>query len=239
VKLLPLHVTTLLALLCSGARADPADPLAPERFGATVPDPAVAPPPATHTPVAPAQRAHERAPFTGLRLSIALGPGLPRYVGKSLPGPIVPVVAVSESAGIDVGAIVLRLGLSQVYLPVLYRTLDAQDGTSFVAGVLAELGFIYPLRPSFEVGASLAPGVLWWIGLGERNPFTLGGASADGPVPMPTLELALTAGVHLSPRLVARISPSFTASSTTSPGLARSVSTFTRYNLLVGVAYTL
>jgi hypothetical protein len=239
VKLLSSQVTALVILLCGAARADSADPLGPEHFGAEVPDPTLRGPPASPHPVAVAPHEAAPTPASLFQISLVAGPALPHYAGTSLPAPLLPVVAASESAGIGVGASVLRLGLSQVFFPVFYRSLDEQDGTSVVAGVLAEIGFVYPLRPTFEVGASIAPGVLWWMGLGEKNPFTVDGASADGPVPMPTLELALTAGLHLTPKLLALFHPSFTASTTTSPGLARSISTFTRYNFLVGVAYAL
>jgi hypothetical protein len=217
----------------SAAHAAGVDPYSPDKYGAAVPDPSTSAvvPAAANSP--PGRRINR------VRLALGAGASAIHFTGtRSLSSTFTPIFVASQAYRLDLGGTIAEFGLSEMYLPVPFRMLDGREASAFLAGAMARLGISYPLG-RFEAGLSLEPGMLVFGGLHDGNPFTVDGAAATGPVPMPTVRAAFVFAFTPLDRFATFISPGVAMASTTSPGLTRSISTITRWEALIGVAYDL
>jgi len=106
-------------------------------------------------------------------------------------------------------------------------------------GLMVGGTYRYRVIPELDVKGELGAGVVWWSGLGNANPFTVGGAGASGPVPMPSLLVGLGADYRLPHDIFVFAEPTLVASKTTGDGLTAAVSSVLRLEIALGIGYTL
>jgi Tetratricopeptide repeat len=218
-----------------------APPPAPPPASASPPAPATVPAPGGAGPVAVKQGQAEPADDHHVRLKLSIGAAFPRFSGRDLDQPA--LLTVRGGAGyafVLAPDQALDLGLVLSYTPLPYKTIAS--GTSQNAGfwgVLAAATYRYRVLPGLEIQGELGAGVVWWTGLGEGNPFTVGGAGSSGPVPMPSLFAGVAASYQLGRGVSVFAQPAFVFSKTTGDGLSSAVSSVSRFELAVGLGYAL
>jgi hypothetical protein len=177
-----------------------------------------------------------------IRMWVAAGPAFPSFSGRDLHEPALFSMRLGASYSFDLGtAGVVDVGGSLSYAPMTYTTTTSpstNQGAGFF-GVLATGTYRYKLVSTLEVLGELGVGAVWWSGLGDNNPFTVDGSGASGPVPMPTLLLGAGLIYHLPGRWVVFGEPAFLISKTTSDGLSSAVSSVSRFDLAVGIGYSM
>jgi hypothetical protein len=233
----------IAAVLLAGAGARAADgPAAPspDQLGATLP--AEAPPQAELTPDVPmtrAELAREGAFAARQVFTFVAGLAWARFAERPVGEPaLLSLVAdwrwrtpLGPSGRWSVDA-----GVRGAMLRIPYATLQGDEVTSAIWSAVLTGRLSRRLGRSLELGAGAAAGLAAWSGLGPMNPFTVAGAAATGAVPMPTVEATaelayMTPLPHVALSLLSR----YVASSTTSPGLVRTVPHMTHLDVLGGV----
>ena len=213
----------------------------------------VTPPPPTATPQTAPQPMTTAAtpvvvagptPATGVtpwRIAVALGPAFVGFSGnQNVSAPVLFGFQLGGSYEFLHGPSELRAGVSGLYASLPYTLVDttpAQTSSSSFWGALLTLDYAYRVIEPLSLGAGIGLGVVWWAGLSEGNPFTVGQVGTSGAIPMPTLALALHAEYLITPHLFVNLAPELLLSKTTSDGLTRSVSSIHRFDLDVGVGY--
>ena len=134
----------------------------------------------------------------------------------------------------------IDVGLSAAYAPFQYRTTRTdQSRTAGFWGLMATGTYRYRVLPMLELCGELGLGSVWWSGLGDDNPFTVNGVGATGAIPMPSLLVGVGAIYHLPRRFTIFAEPTFLFSKTTGDGLSAAVSSVSRFDLALGVGYSI
>jgi hypothetical protein len=131
----------------------------------------------------------------------------------------------------------MEVGVAGVLSFLSYSRTDGQQGKSGFPGVFADARVSHGLGPRARLGLGLGLGVLWWTGLDDKNPFTVGGAKASGAVAMPSLRVGPSVSFKVAGGLYAGFSPRFVFSKTTSAGLSDAISSVLRFELPIEVGY--
>jgi hypothetical protein len=199
------------------------------------------PPPDAGVAAASSQAASELG--RRVRLRASAGPAFPKYAGRDLGGAsTIVAIRVGGEYVFDLGGPgFVDVGLSAAYAPLQYHTTDTPGSNQSAAfwGVLATGTYRYRLTEAFELSGELGVGIVWWSGLGANNPFTVDGSGANGAVPMPSLMLGVAAIYRLPRRLFVFAEPAYLFSKTTSDGLSSAVSSVSRFDIALGVGYSL
>jgi tetratricopeptide (TPR) repeat protein len=174
-------------------------------------------------------------------VALSLGPAFPSFSGRDLQEPTLLSLRLAASYAINLhGAGFIDVGLSGAYAPFQYRTID-QDISQSAAfwGLLVSGKYRYRIATNFDVAGEVGGGVVWWSGLGEKNPFTTDGDGATGAVPMPSLLLGVGAVYHLPAHFSVFAEPTFLLSKSTGDGLSSAISSVGRFDLAFGVGYSI
>jgi len=176
-----------------------------------------------------------------IHLALSVGPAFPSFSGPDLQEPTMLSLRLGVAYGIDLHrAGVVDVGVSGGFAPFKYRTTDHDiDKSAAFWGLLATGTYRYRLVPNFDIAGEVGGGVVWWSGLGEQNPFTMGGVAATGAVPMPSLLLGLGAFYYLPARFSIFAKPTFLLSKTTGDGLSSAISSVSRFDLAFGIGYSI
>jgi hypothetical protein len=193
-------------------------------------------------PRAPADGGREAAFAARHVLTIAGGLGWARFSGRPIDQPALLSLAAEWRHRSPLGAThrwSADVGVRGALLRLPYVSLAAGEATSSIwsAVLIGHLG--RRVGRAFELGASLGAGVSAWAGLGPMNPFTVDGAPASGPVPLPTLEASADLTYVTPWRFSISLLPRYTISSTTSPGLVRTIPYVTHADLLLAISLRL
>jgi len=198
----------------------------------TEPAPVAPPPPAVVT--APAPPAGEPS----WQVSLGIGPAFVGFSGKDISAPVLLGFQLGGSYQFLRGPSELRAGLTVLFASLGYTNVSTgAKQTSSLWGGLLTADYAYRVAAPFRLGAGIGLGVVWWDNLTSGNPFTVAGVAASGPIPMPTLALALHADYLITPHLFVNLTPELLLSETTSAGLSDSVSSVHRFDLSFGVGY--
>src|SRR5439155_5845695 len=108
------------------------------------------------------------------------------FGGRDIPAPWLPALHAEARYRLPLARLTLALGggLEAARLPY-ERATDSGTQGSTLLGTLGLASLSLRLPHHLEAEAQAGGGVVWWFGLGGGNPFTLDGAGASGPVPMP------------------------------------------------------
>lgn len=167
-----------------------------------------------------------------------LAPSFVGFSGRAVDAPVMIAVRAGGSYAIPFGASSLRVG-ADVLAAVLPYT-DTMKGTkqsSSLWGFMLTARYLYEVAPAFTLGGGVGAGVIWWGGLAQNNPFTVGGVSADAPIPMPSFQLGLRAEYAFGSHMFVAVSPEFLLSKTTSDGLSKAISSVHRLDIYAGAGY--
>jgi len=234
--------------------AAPASPATPPPATATTPP---APPQGTAAsalppPITPSSPAPEASVTSGVSgadseaahpilVWLSAGPAFPSFSGRDLQEPTLLSVRLGAGYAIDLHtAGFLDVGVSGAYAPFQYRTLDTNANRSAgFWGLLANAKYRYRLAPALDIAGEVGAGVVWWSGLGDQNPFTDNGVGATGAVPMPSLLLGVGVVYHLPAHLSVFAQPTFLLSKTTGDGLSSAISSVSRFDLAIGLGYSI
>jgi hypothetical protein len=173
-------------------------------LGARRPSPPPPPPPPLPARPVPVAAGVQRG---GVELSIGAGPAVPSYGSRDIPQPLL----LAAQAGVFYRPSrwrgVASAGVLFPYARLPYRSTLGVERSSHLLGALAAARVSLAVSGRWAVGGALAAGVVWWGGIGPQNPFALDGASADGPVPLPALRLAVGLRARLGPDAFVVLSP--------------------------------
>jgi hypothetical protein len=119
-----------------------------------------------------------------------------------------------------------------------YTTDEAmpRDSNSSLLGFLATGRFVHAFTPKLGAGADVGAGVLWWKGLGPKNPFVDNTVVITGAIPMPTFEFGLRGELELPRGVYLALAPRVLYSVATS-GLADSFSGLWRFDFNLGAGW--
>jgi hypothetical protein len=175
------------------------------------------------------------------RLTLSAGPAFPKFSGKTLDQPTLLSVRAGAGYTFDVAPLqAIDLGLSLAYAPIQYRTTDTNTSeTAGFWGLMVGGTYRYRVIPELDIKGELGAGVVWWTGLGSANPFTVGGAGASGPVPMPSLLVGVGADYRLPHSVFLFAEPALVVSKTTGDGLSAAVSSVLRIDIAIGIGYVI
>jgi hypothetical protein len=237
------------------------DDQTPSRVAQQV-DAATPPPPTTPPPVSPtAGPSSGAAGGTGLvstvkqppppppvdhhiRLALSAGPAFPKFSGRDLDQATLLAIRAggvytftdllpTPKVRVDVG------GALQ-YSPLEYRTIDTgAHQTAGFWGLLVTGDIRYRVAPALDLDAELGAGFTWWSGLHDMNPFTAGGAGASGPVAMPSALIGVGATYEVGYNVFVFAQPTFLFSKTTGDGFSSAVSSVLRFDLALGIGYSI
>lgn len=217
-----------------------ATPAAPTETGSPIPAPMTGAPPESAISGANDEAGAET--FHPIRVWASVGPAFPKFSGRDLQEPTVLSVRVGGGYTFDLGrAGLVDAGISGTYAPFQYRTTDAANANRNAGfwGLFATGTYRYRVAKLLELSGELGLGAVWWSGIGDANPFTADGTGASGPVPMPSLLVGVGAIYHLPRRFTLFAQPTFLFSKTTGDGLSSAVSSVSRFDLALGVGYSI
>jgi hypothetical protein len=173
-----------------------------------------------------------------LSLSIAAGPTFIRMDDLDVPAQV--AFALRAGHPMRLGALGVEIGAAFTYTPVPWNNRMAEaSGTAALWGILLNAGVSYPLMDRLSARADLGLGVLNFSGLGNANPFTLGGGVPDRPLTMFNARVELGLAYAITPNLVVSASPFVLAYSPADKSLSDLVGSLLRYELLIGAGYRL
>jgi hypothetical protein len=138
------------------------------------------------------------------------------------------------------GQTLVEVGGSVSITSITYRHTDAamKESASALVGSAARVEVIHALSSRISVAGELLAGVTWWTGLGLDNPFTVEGAAASGPLPMPWARVAIGLHGYLVPaKLFVYVQPAFAFYKPLDDGLRQNVSSVTTVDLPIGMGY--
>jgi hypothetical protein len=172
------------------------------------------------------------------RIAVALGPSFVGFSGRDISAPVLFGLQLGGSYEFLHGPSDLRAGVTGLYASLPYTNVNsnAQQTSSFW-GALLTADYSYRVIEPLRLGAGIGLGIVWWAGLSQGNPFTVGYVEASGAIPMPTLALSLHAEYLVTSHLFVNLTPELLLSKTTSDGLSQAVSSVHRFDLDVGVGY--
>jgi tetratricopeptide (TPR) repeat protein len=172
------------------------------------------------------------------RVSLGLGPAFIGFSGQDISAPVLLGFQLGGSYQFLHGPSELRAGVTVLFASLGYTnvTTGAKQTSSLWGGLLTA-DYAYRVAASLRLGGGVGLGVVWWDNLAAGNPFTVEGVAGSGPIPMPTLALALHADYLITPHLFVNLTPELLLSKTTSAGLSDSVSSVHRFDLSFGVGY--
>jgi opacity protein-like surface antigen len=172
------------------------------------------------------------------RIAVALGPSFVGFSGRDISAPVLFGLQLGGSYEFLHGPSDLRAGATGLYASLPYTNVNsnAQQTSSFW-GALLTADYSYRVIEPLRLGAGIGLGIVWWAGLSQGNPFTVGYVEASGAIPMPTLALSLHAEYLVTSHLFVNLTPELLLSKTTSDGLSQAVSSVHRFDLDVGVGY--
>ena len=208
----------------------------------TPPAPTATPPRADPTPAAlpPVVVTGPAPPTTdpSWQISLGIGPAFIGFSGKDISAPVLLGFQLGGSYQFLHGPSELRAGVTVLFASLGYTNISTGAGqTSSLWGGLLTADYAYRVAPPFRLGAGVGLGVVWWASLAAGNPFTVDGVASSGPIPMPTLALAIHADYRITPNLFVSLTPELFLSKTTSDGLSESVSSVHRFDIALGVGY--
>lgn len=133
----------------------------------------------------------------------------------------------------------LELGCALSVLPISYvGVVTGERSTSTLLGAGARLEVSHLVSTRFAVVGEALAGVTWWVGLGEGNPFTPGGAAASGPIPLLSARAALGVRYNLLPAPVfLYLLPALAFHKPLDEELGRGVSAVVSVDLPAGIGY--
>jgi hypothetical protein len=239
-------VTFAVLLAGAGARAAggaalEGGPLSPDQLGAALPVEPV-PPEAEltpGTPPTPAERVREGAFAARHVFTFAAGLAWARFSDRPVDEPALLSVVAEWRWRTPLGLAgrwSADAGVRGAMLRIPYATLAGDEVTSAIWSAVLTGRLSRRLGRSLELGVGAAAGLAAWAGLGPMNPFTVAGAAATGAVPMLTVEAtAELTYVTPLPHVALSVLSRYVASSTTTPGLVRTVPHMTHLDVLAGV----
>jgi tetratricopeptide (TPR) repeat protein len=165
-------------------------------------------------------------------------PSFAKVSGRTIDLPVLFALRIGGGYAFPLRSARLTVGVDGSLALLPYQTTDAapSKSTSTLAGVLATARYLRELTPGMSVGGGLGVGVVWWSGLGARNPFADADIAVAGSIPMPTLQAGLQATFDLGGELFVVAAPELLYSKATS-GLDQSLSGLWRFNANVGLGY--
>jgi hypothetical protein len=198
-----------------------------------VPPPGGAEPGGT-TPPAAGER---RRPWA---FDVEAGPAFLSMAGNNMVGlPAIFSARLEAGYGVQFPMGEVRLGVDLGYAQLPFTRTDHTSGSSTFWTVLAAVRLLFNVTPILKVGAGVQGGAIWWAGLDKGNPFTVSGVSASGgAIPLPTIGGGLRGEVTVVDGLFLVVTPEVLWSKTTSDGLTGSISSVTRFQILLGVGYS-
>jgi hypothetical protein len=230
-----------------GVAQDDHDLPATQQTDASSPPPPIAgqlPPESAATPVATVAGTAPAGEDHHFRLTLSAGPAFPKFsvTGKSLDQPV--LLSVRAGGGYTFDIVprqqAVDVGLSLAYSPIQYRTVPPETTvTAGFWGLLATGTYRYRVMPELDVQGELGVGIVWWSGIGTGNPFTVDNVGASGPIPMPSFLVGLGANYRLPHNVFVFAEPALVVSKTTGDGLTAAVSSVLRFDLALGLGYTL
>lgn len=169
------------------------------------PPPSPAPPTAAKSlPASEVIRAHETSRGLDqhrLRAQLSIGAAQPFLTGSDINTATLLSLGLSGAYVFGLGAgRQLDLGVAGSWSPLFYERVSTptapsadadHDVRSNLLGLHAGVALRLPIGVRLSVGPTLAAGVVWWAGLGERNPFSSGGEAAIGPIAMPSVQASI------------------------------------------------
>jgi hypothetical protein len=174
------------------------------------------------------------------RISFGIGPAFIGFSGKDISAPVLLGFQLGGSYQFLHGPSEFRVGLTALFASLGYTNVNTgTKQTSSLWGGLLTADYAYRVAAPLRLGAGIGLGVIWWDNLAAGNPFTVASVAASGPIPMPSLALALHADYLITPHLFVNLTPELLLSETTSAGLSDSVSSVHRFDLSLGVGYLL
>jgi hypothetical protein len=228
-----------VARAADGAAPEDAAPLSPAELGAALPP---EPPRAELVPGPPltrAELAREGAFAARHVFTFAAGLAWARFADRPVDEPALLSLAAEWRWRTPLGVAgrwSADAGVRGAMLRVPYATPSGAEMTSEIWSAVLTGRLSRRLGRSLELGAGAAAGLGAWAGLGPMNPFTVAGAAATGAVPMPTVEAAAElAYMTPLPHVALSLQGRYVASSTTSPGLVRTVPHVSHVDVLAGV----
>jgi hypothetical protein len=227
------HLTRLLKLQASrvSSVATPAPAPAPP------PPPPKAPPPNSEAEVRRTQAPVASDPR--LRIAVGAGPGWAAFGRHDLPTTSIPAATLSGSYTVwRPGRVQLELGLLLAEARLGYQLADDRERAAHFPGMFVETGVALAGPAGFELLGRLAAGVTWWAGLEPQNPFTIDGAAATGPVPLPSLRLGAGIGRPLGRQLKVALLPALLVARP-SGGLAAALEHLHLWSVVAELSYRL
>jgi hypothetical protein len=173
-----------------------------------------------------------------LSSSIGVGPAFVRLNALDVPTQI--SFALRAGHPMQFGMLDVEAGAAVTYTPVPWNNRMANtSGTAALWGILLNAGISYPLMDRLLARTDFGLGVLNFSGLGNSNPFTLGGAVPSRPLTMFNVRVELGVAYNITPNLVVSVSPFVFAYSPADESLNALVGSLIRYDLLIGAGYRL
>jgi hypothetical protein len=168
-------------------------------------------------------------------LSARAGFGAAMIQAGPLDVPVQPSLAVGVGYPLALGKLTLDVGATVAFSPVPYRTMAGVSEQASLLGVMANAGLSVPLAGKLGVRGDLGVGALSFAGLGEGNPFTVGGATTTGALGMLRVRVAVGADFALTDNLTASVTPISFSASPAKEGL--DMNGLSQFDFLVGVGY--
>jgi hypothetical protein len=228
----------------------PTDTPPPQGGPTTVPEtPGTTPPPAGTEPGTTPPAAAPPVPRTARTwaFDVQAGPAFLSMSGDNMVGlPAIFSTRLEAGYGVLFPAGQVRLGVDLGYARLPFTragkpdpTLQGTPGTSTFWSVLAAARLLFDVTPVLKIGPGLEAGAIWWAGLDKGNPFTVDGVAASGgAIPLPTIGGEVRGEVTVADGLFLVVAPEVFWSKTTSDGLTGSISSVTRFELMVGIGYS-
>lgn len=173
-----------------------------------------------------------------LRVHASMGSSV-LFAGAELDTP--PQLSLTLGAGypIDLGSVVLDVGVLTSYSPIAWTTADT-SGTISLIGALANLGVSKALASKVSVRGEIGAGLLLISGLGEQgNVFTEDGMTGDDLALAASFRLALGAELAVSEMLAITVQPAIFTFSPAPSGLRSSIDSLSTYQALLGLGLKL
>lgn len=138
------------------------------------------------------------------------------------------------------GPVDLELGGTLTFTPVPFEARDGSAKTGMFMGVLANAGATYPIWNKLSARGELGFGLMILQGLTEAGSiFVMDNFGATGPVSVVHVRAAVGLDWALSDNILINATPLVIAYSPAIENMDESISSLTRFEMLLGVAYRL
>ena len=175
-----------------------------------------------------------------LRFGLDLGPEIANFAGSQIASPTIFCVRIFGGYSFALGDGAVDVGGALSLSPLQYqRTDNGAQSLSSLFGAFLRGGVQYPIAVEGALHAigDLGLGVIWWSGLGSKNPFTVSGVPATGAIAMPTVRIAAGLQYDLPRHFFVYLLPAYTFSKTTS-GIESVVSHVGLIDIPLGIGRT-